>query len=309
MERKMNNKPNLLQRLLRIQAELNAPKDLFNKFGGYKYRSCESILKALKPLLEKEHCVLTLNHSIVQISDRFYVQATATLFADNQEELPHSTPITCTAFARETAEKKGMDAAQITGAAISYASKYALNAMFLIDDTKDPDTEEYSQSGKSKRKNEKSHSVTPPAEEQRGDPEASIEDLREEAADKMSIIFEDNGKAAAEFMSTITRWYQREPVTSLNAVMYRNTLEKIIDALDDPLKMPATTSDKLEFKKELEAALSGTKKTIEGWLYDNTINYRTQNPLRTVTGIRTKKELNVLKGKCRKEFGTKKKEE
>lgn len=117
-----------------IQSKLNAPKNLFNKFGGYAYRSCEGILEALKPLLKNTGCTLTISDDIVEIGGRVYVEATATL-KNAEGEAAYTT-----AFAREEETKKGMDAAQITGAASSYARKYALNGLFCIDDTKDPDS-------------------------------------------------------------------------------------------------------------------------------------------------------------------------
>ncbi len=115
-----------------IQSELKAPKNQYNSFGNYKYRSAEDILEAVKPLLKKHDCMMTISDTIVEVGGRVYVKATATfLDGDNRTEV-------C-AFAREEETKKGMDAAQITGSASSYARKYALNGLFLIDDTKDPD--------------------------------------------------------------------------------------------------------------------------------------------------------------------------
>lgn len=119
-----------------IQHELKAPKNQENKFGGYKYRSCEDIMEAVKPLLDKNEAALTVADDIVLIGDRYYVKATATLCAAESGEVLAQT----TAFAREPLAKKGMDESQITGAASSYARKYALNGLFCIDDTKDADT-------------------------------------------------------------------------------------------------------------------------------------------------------------------------
>lgn len=115
-----------------IQSKLNAPKDLYNKFGKYSYRSCESILSAVKPLLKEEGATITLNDEVVMLGDRFYVKATAKLTY-------RGASVSCSAFAREAQAKKGMDEAQITGSASSYARKYALNGLLAIDDTKDPD--------------------------------------------------------------------------------------------------------------------------------------------------------------------------
>jgi hypothetical protein len=122
----------ILDRLAKIQRELKAPKGQFNAFGKYKYRSCEDILEAVKPLLDG--AILVINDELLLIGNRFYVKATATLRDD-------TATIEATAYAREEETKKGMDASQITGAASSYARKYALNGLFLIDDTKDADTQ------------------------------------------------------------------------------------------------------------------------------------------------------------------------
>lgn len=130
---------NIYEKLMKVQQELKAPKGQYNSFGKYKYRSCEDILEAVKPLLEKNKLTLTLTDTIVPASEtRFYVKATAKVI-----DIESGETIENTAFAREEAEKKGMDGSQITGTASSYARKYALNGLFLIDDTKDADTDEY----------------------------------------------------------------------------------------------------------------------------------------------------------------------
>jgi hypothetical protein len=121
---------NISEKLNAIQQKLKAPKNQKNTFGGYNYRSCEDILEAVKPLLD-DAC-LTINDEVVQVGDRYYVKATARLFCQD-------AVIENTAWAREPDAKKGMDEAQITGATSSYARKYALNGLFAIDDTKDPD--------------------------------------------------------------------------------------------------------------------------------------------------------------------------
>lgn len=127
----------IYETLSNIQVELKAPKNLYNKFGRYYYRNAESILEAAKPLCAKYGCTLTVSDEIQLIGNRYYVKATATV-----QDKDGSTA-SVTAFAREDETKKGMDGAQITGTASSYARKYALNGLFCIDDTKDPDTNEY----------------------------------------------------------------------------------------------------------------------------------------------------------------------
>ena len=124
------------EKLVKIQNELNAPKNLYNSFGKFKYRSCESILEAVKPLLEEAGLAILINDEIVLVGNRFYIKATATL-SDG------TTEISVSAYAREADGKTGMDDAMLTGATSSYARKYALNGLFAIDDSKDVDTDEY----------------------------------------------------------------------------------------------------------------------------------------------------------------------
>lgn len=126
------------EKLKNIQTKIKAPKNLYNKFGKYYYRNAESICEAVKPYLKKEGCTLTLNDEIVEKGGRIYVKATAT-FTDSED--CHS--ISTVAYARESDSQKGMDSAQLTGSTSSYARKYALNGMFLLDDTKDMDTNEF----------------------------------------------------------------------------------------------------------------------------------------------------------------------
>lgn len=121
------------QKVVAVQSELKAPKGQYNSFGKYNYRSCEDILEGVKPLLNKYGLYLTINDVVELIGDRYYIKATATLFdGDNC--------ISTSAYARESLDKKGMDASQVTGATSSYARKYALNGLLCIDDTKDADT-------------------------------------------------------------------------------------------------------------------------------------------------------------------------
>lgn len=122
--------------LTQIQSELKAPKGQYNSFGKYKYRSAEDILEAVKPLLFKHKAQLTISDNPIQVGDRIYIKATA-YYKDSEQEKQVE------GFAREPISKKGMDDSQITGTASSYARKYALNGLFLIDDQKDADTDQY----------------------------------------------------------------------------------------------------------------------------------------------------------------------
>ena len=121
-----------MEKLIKIQGELKAPKNQTNSFGKYKYRSCEDILEAVKPLLIREGMLMNLSDTMVEVGGRVYVKATVTIIHGEWS-------MTSDGWAREAVEQKGMADAQITGAASSYARKYALNAIFLIDDTKDAD--------------------------------------------------------------------------------------------------------------------------------------------------------------------------
>ena len=125
----------IYEKLLRVQLGLKAPKSQWNDFGKYYYRNCEDILEAAKPLLDKEKLLLFIKDELTQIGDRYYIKAVVTL-----KDLEELIEIEVTAYAREEENKKGMDGSQVTGASSSYARKYALNGLLLIDDTKDSDT-------------------------------------------------------------------------------------------------------------------------------------------------------------------------
>lgn len=126
------------EKLLAVQKELKAPKGQYNSFGRYNYRSCEDILEGVKPLLSKHKATLYISDSLELIGTRFYVKATVKFVdVETNESIENS------AYAREEELKKGMDSSQVTGATSSYARKYALNGLFLIDDTKDADTDAY----------------------------------------------------------------------------------------------------------------------------------------------------------------------
>lgn len=128
----------MFTKLVEIQTKIKAPKNLYNSFGKYKYRNAEGICEAVKPFLAEQKCVLILSDEIIEVGGRIYVKATATLY-DNET----GAYISASAMAREAEKKAGMDDSQITGTASSYARKYALNGLFLLDDTKDADSDEH----------------------------------------------------------------------------------------------------------------------------------------------------------------------
>ena len=121
-----------MKKLIEVQTELKAPKSKFNSFGNFSYRSCEDILESVKPLLKAKGLMMTITDEVVNVGSKNYIRATVTIGDGDQT-------VSVSAFAREAEAKKGMDDSQITGTASSYARKYALNGIFLIDDTKDAD--------------------------------------------------------------------------------------------------------------------------------------------------------------------------
>lgn len=135
----------IYQKLLEVQAALKAPKGQYNSFSKYKYRSCEDILEAVKPLLKEIGVCLILKDEVEKIETRYYVKATAKFVDIETGEYEEGS-----AYAREDERKRGMDGSQVTGTASSYARKYCLNGLFLIDDTKDADTDEYSRQTQNK---------------------------------------------------------------------------------------------------------------------------------------------------------------
>ena len=126
----------IYNKLNKIQAELKCNKSQFNSFGKYSYRNCEDILEALKPLLIKNTCVLKISDELVLVGERYYIKATATIIDTETAEREDAI-----AYAREEENKKGMDSSQLTGSTSSYARKYALNGLFMIDDNKDADSQ------------------------------------------------------------------------------------------------------------------------------------------------------------------------
>lgn len=149
-----------IKKIVAIQSSLNAPKNQYNSFGKYKYRSCEDILEALKPLLSQHGLVQTITDSVEFLGDRYYIKASVVV-TDGVNRIENS------AMAREEESKKGMDASQLTGATSSYARKYALNGMWCIDDSKDADTNEHTtQTGNQSANNKQSQSHAQQANQQ-----------------------------------------------------------------------------------------------------------------------------------------------
>ncbi len=177
-----------MKELIVIQSELKAPKSQFNKFGGYKYRKAEDILEAVKPLLNKQKCTLTITDDIVMVGNRIYVKATATIKNEKGEFE------TTTGWAREEETKKGMDGSQITGASSSYARKYALNGLFAIDDNADSDTTNDGQHQAAQQQTQTQHPTAQAvqAAQQPATPQYHTNDLNEGLAYLSRCVNKDN---------------------------------------------------------------------------------------------------------------------
>lgn len=177
-----------MKELIVIQSELKAPKSQFNKFGGYKYRKAEDILEAVKPLLNKQKCTLTITDDIVMVGNRIYVKATATIKNEKGESE------TTTGWAREEETKKGMDGSQITGASSSYARKYALNGLFAIDDNADSDTtnDGQHQAAQQQAQTQRSTAQAAQAAQQPATPQYHTNDLNEGLAYLSRCVNKDN---------------------------------------------------------------------------------------------------------------------
>lgn len=152
------DKLNTRQKLQKVQCELKAPKNQYNKFAGFYYRNAEDIQEALKPLQEKYGFTTVLEDKIEMVGERYYIKAIATFMDTENNDI-----ITTTAYAREQEDKKGMDSAQVSGSTSSYARKYALNALFLIDDTKDADSQDNTAMGQTEGNKAKSQTASPQA--------------------------------------------------------------------------------------------------------------------------------------------------
>ena len=206
----MADKLSLRAKLMHIQEELKAPKDLFNKFGNYYYRNAESIQEALKPLEVKYGVMTMLSDSIEVVGDRIYVKATATL-ADTES----SDTLTVWAYAREAETKKGMDDAQVTGATSSYARKYALNGLFLLDDTKDVDSEEYQAQGKQ----EANKATSKKAEPKKAEPKA--------LSDKEMTFLKQ--RYTGDNLTKLLDFYKIEKLDDIDPEVARNLIKQIVE--------------------------------------------------------------------------------
>ena len=209
----------IYEKLLAVQNELKAPKDKRNNFGGYNFRSCEGILEAVKPLLQEQGLMLTIKDEVVNIGDRYYVRATALL-----DDISSDGEIAVTALAREEEAKKGMDASQITGTASSYARKYALNGLFLIDDTKDADTDEFHRT--TQENGQKTNVATQPNQ-----PPAKKIALTQKIVDeKLKFILEQTDtETVKNIWLNLSKMYEINKDTALGGILFKATENKVLE--------------------------------------------------------------------------------
>lgn len=223
----------IYDKLLAVQSELKAPKNQYNEFGKYNYRNAEDILEAVKPLCAKLKALVYITDEVKQIGDRYYIQATAT-FVDTES----SEKIAVAAYAREEESKKGMDASQVTGAASSYARKYALNGLFAIDDTKDSDTtnkgDDMPQIKPVSSTSSKTKTINPAKETK------TLKDKAEEArkhmatlptkADKIKYFSSAMGVANSVLKSIVMKYAPDYNIEVMSDVAYNSTLAEIQEA-------------------------------------------------------------------------------
>ena len=201
----------ITSKLMKIQTEIKAPKNLYNSFGKYKYRNAEGICEAVKPYLTKYSCSLVLSDDIIIVGERIYVKATATL-----TDIESGETTSVSAMARESEEKKGMDESQITGTASSYARKYALNGLFLLYDTKDADSDEHhveAEEKKKRAKEEEEHSK-------------AVEDISKMKISKIKVdALADKAVADGVPLKRIIDLYKIPDLESMTEKMYRNCMD------------------------------------------------------------------------------------
>ena len=214
---------NVWQKLLYVQKNLKAPKGQYNRFGEYHYRSCEDIQEALKPLLGDVGAVLLLNDEIVQQGDRYYIKAAA-MFLDVES----GESVSNTAYARECDSRPKMDTAQITGSCSSYARKYALNGLFCIDDSRDPDTMDNSGTGQQERKELPREKKAPRQQAAGSKPQAVSAELL--------FLLEDEARRTGTELTKVCSRYGVSSISELTEEQYRRAMSAFskMDSLPPP---------------------------------------------------------------------------
>jgi hypothetical protein len=212
-----------------VQRDLKAPKGQYNSFGQYKYRSCEDIVEAVKPLLNDQGLILTMSDEVIGVADRVYIKATCKVI-----DVATGDCIETTALAREPLTKKKMDDSQITGTASSYARKYALNGLFAIDDTKDADTDQYKQ--QTNGSNSPQNRPQQPAKQNAGTYKGNTannttDEMRAKAIKSLNAEIERTGVASTEVAAIAKAKYGKASVKEMSTGQIcdlANNLEKFL---------------------------------------------------------------------------------
>lgn len=220
---------NVWQKLLYVQKNLKAPKGQYNRFGEYHYRSCEDIQEALKPLLSDVGAVLLLNDEIVQMGDRYYIKAAARFL-----DVESGESVGNTAYARECDSRPKMDTAQITGSCSSYARKYALNGLFCIDDSRDPDTMDNSGEGQQERKEPPKGQKAP---RQQGTQRQQAAGRKPQAVSAEHLrMLEDEARRTGTELAKVCSRYGVGSISELTEEQYRRAMSAFgkMDSLPPP---------------------------------------------------------------------------
>ena len=197
----------IYEKLLQIQTKLKAPKSSYNTFGSFHYRTCEDILEALKPLLKETKPVVLIWDEVVRMDERYYIKAVVRFIDCETGEA-----IEGYAYAREEREKKGADSSQITGAASSYARKYALNGLFCIDDTKDADSSHTTQKAASENKNTSQR-----------DTSSKIDNKKIQIIQDLAKKYEDRGMKIEKLL----KMYQLKDIADMTTQQYSDCINKL----------------------------------------------------------------------------------
>ena len=210
---------NFYEKLLQVQTKLKVGKTKHNSFGNYNYRSCEDILEAVKPLLKEVNATITIDDSIVQVGDRYYTRAIAYFHdCDDPDKF-----VAADAYAREADEKRGMDPAQVSGSSSSYARKYAISGLLLIDDAKDPDTDEFQK--ESDAKTDKGAKVTKISSKKKEEVDASDLDkyVTAEQIKTLEMLLEKADVSAEKFCGI----YGLTIMSELPSAQYEDAVSKL----------------------------------------------------------------------------------
>lgn len=209
---------NLYEKLQQVQSKLKAPKNQYNKFGGYNYRNCEDIQEAVKPLLQEVKAALVVGDELILIGERYYIKAVAKFIDCESGESVENA-----AYAREELDKKGMDVSQVTGSTSSYARKYALNGLFCIDDVKDADSQDGNQKAAQKKENGRKAGKNP-------DNAATLSGNEEKVSDAMiksvvSLVEKYQKKGLK--MEKILKMYSIKDISEMSFMQYRDCMNKL----------------------------------------------------------------------------------